>query len=126
MVRVEVSEGLGPRRAALNVLTQVRQGRPFEAALDRALKGLPENDRRLAHEMAAGVLRRQSVLDAGLSPLVPRGWEAVAPVLRDVLRLGAFQLTALDRVPRHAAVDTTVTLAKEWGGVRAGGFVNAV
>jgi 16S rRNA (cytosine967-C5)-methyltransferase len=107
-------------------LTQVRQGRPFEAALDRAVQGLPENDRRLAHEMAAGVLRRQSALDAGLSPLVPRGWDAVAPVLRDVLRLGAFQLTALDRVPAHAAVDTSVALAKESGGARAGGFVNAV
>ncbi len=90
------------------------------------MKGLPENDRRLAHEIAAGVLRRESALDAGLSPLVPRGWDAVAPVVRDVLRLGAFQLTALDRVPRHAAVDTSVTLAKESGGARAGGFVNAV
>jgi 16S rRNA (cytosine967-C5)-methyltransferase len=108
------------------VLAQVREGRPFEAALDQAVKGLPENDRRLAHEMAAGVLRRQNALDARLGPLVPRGWEAVAPVLRDVLRLGAFQLTALDRVPPHAAVDTSVTLAKETGGPRAGGFVNAV
>jgi 16S rRNA (cytosine967-C5)-methyltransferase len=108
------------------VLTQVRQGRPFEAALDRAVKGLAENDRRLAHEMAAGVLRRQRALDARLGPLVPRGWDAVAPVLQDVLRLGAFQLTSLDRVPPHAAVDTSVTLAKESGGTRAGGFVNAV
>jgi 16S rRNA (cytosine967-C5)-methyltransferase len=108
------------------VLGEVREGRPFEAALDRALEGLPDNDRRLAHEMAAGVLRRQSALDARLAPLVRRGIEKVTPGLRDVLRLGAFQLTALDRVPAHAAVDTSVTLAKEGGGRRAGGFVNAV
>ena len=120
------AEGLEPRRAALRVLGEVREGRPFEAALDRALEGLPDNDRRLAHEMAAGVLRRQSALDARLAPLVPRGIEKVTPGLRDVLRLGAFQLTALDRVPAHAAVDTSVTLAKEGGGRRAGGFVNAV
>lgn len=118
--------GLGPRRAALKVLAQVRDGRPFEAALDRALKGLAEPDRRLAHEMAAGVLRRQDALDARLAPLVPRGWRTVAPRLKDVLRLGAFQLTALDRVPAHAAVGTSVTLAREAGGARAGGFVNAV
>jgi 16S rRNA (cytosine967-C5)-methyltransferase len=43
-----------------------------------------------------------------------------------VLRLGAFQLTALDRVPAHAAVDTSVALAKETAGIKAGGFVNAV
>jgi 16S rRNA (cytosine967-C5)-methyltransferase len=80
----------------------------------------------LVHELAAGVLRGQSALDARLAPLVPRGWESVAPELKEVLRLGAFQLTALDRVPAHAAVDTSVALAKEAGGSRAGGFVNAV
>ena len=49
---------------------------------------------------------------AASAPLVPRGWESVAPELRDVLRLGAFQLTSLDRVPAHAAVDTSVSLAR--------------
>jgi 16S rRNA (cytosine967-C5)-methyltransferase len=120
------AEGLAARRAALQVLGQVREGRPFEGALDRAVQGLQDNDRRLAHEMAAGVLRRQGALDARLAPLVPRGLDRMAPALRDVLRLGAFQLTALDRVPPHAAVDTSVTLAREAAGRRAGGFVNAV
>ena len=120
------ADGLESRRAALRVLAKLREGWPFDTALSEALAGLPENDRRLAHEMAAGVLRRQSALDARLAPLVRRGLEQVAPGLRDVLRLGAFQLTALDRVPAHAAVDTSVTLAKEAGGARAGGFVNAV
>jgi 16S rRNA (cytosine967-C5)-methyltransferase len=120
------AQGLEPRRAAYSVLEQVRAGRPFDAALDRAVERLSEADRRLAHELAAGVLRGRSALDARLAPLVPRGWEAVAPELKDVLRLGAFQLTSLDRVPAHAAVDTSVALAKETGGARAGGFVNAV
>ena len=118
--------GLDSRRAAYSVLEQVRAGRPFEAALDRAVKSLAEPDRRLAHELAAGVLRSQTALDERLAPLVPRGWASVAPELKEVLRLGAFQLTALDRVPAHAAVDTSVALAKEAGGPRAGGFVNAV
>ncbi|MEP6689285.1 MAG: transcription antitermination factor NusB [Gemmatimonadales bacterium] len=118
--------GLDSRRAAYSVLEQVRAGRPFEAALDRAVRSLAEPDRRLAHELAAGVLRSQTALDERLAPLVPRGWASVAPELKEVLRLGAFQLTALDRVPAHAAVDTSVALAKEAGGERAGGFVNAV
>ena len=46
--------------------------------------------------------------------------------LQDILRLGAYQLTDLDRVPDHAAVDTSVALAKETGGARAAAFVNAV
>jgi 16S rRNA (cytosine967-C5)-methyltransferase len=120
------AQGLAPRQAAYAVLTQVRAGKPFEAALDRAVARLAEPDRRLAHELAAGVLRSQTALDERLAPLVPRGWARVAPELKDVLRLGAFQLGALDRVPAHAAVDTSVALAKAAGGDRAGGFVNAV
>lgn len=120
------AEGLTSRRAAFDVLAQVRAGQPFDAALDRAVRRLGDADRRLAHELAAGVLRGQSALDARLAPLVPRGWGSVAPELKEVLRLGAFQLTALDRVPAHAVVDTSVALAKEAVGIRAGGFVNAV
>jgi 16S rRNA (cytosine967-C5)-methyltransferase len=121
-----LTRGLAPRRAALHVLAQVREGRPFDAALNGALRGLDEADRRLAHEMAAGVLRRQSALDARLAPLVTREWAQVPPRLQDLLRLGAYQLVELDRVPPHAAVDTSVSLAREEGGPRAGGFVNAV
>ena len=120
------SKGLAPRRAALNVLTQVRSGRALDAALDGALKKLDDDDRRLAHEMAAGVLRRQQALDARLAALVTRDWSKVPPRLQDLLRLGAYQLVVLDRVPAHAAVDTSVSLAREEGGPRAGGFVNAV
>jgi 16S rRNA (cytosine967-C5)-methyltransferase len=120
------SAGLQPRRAALGILAQVRAGRPFEAALNNEIGELTEPDRRLAHELAAGVLRQRSVLDQQLAPLVSRGWAGVAAELQDILRLGAYQITALDRVPAHAAVDTSVALAKDAGGPRAAGFVNAV
>lgn len=118
--------GIQSRRAALDILSLVRGGRPFEAALDQGIGQLAESDRRLAHELAAGVLRGRSALDERLAPLVPRGWASVEAELQDILRLGAYQLTALDRVPPHAAVDTSVALAKDRGGARAAGFVNAI
>jgi 16S rRNA (cytosine967-C5)-methyltransferase len=71
-------------------------------------------------------LRQRTALDSLLGPLVPRGWASVAPDLQDILRLGAYQLTGLDRVPDHAAVDTSVGLAKEMGGAPTAAFVNAV
>lgn len=120
------SAGLDSRKAALRILEQVRSGKAFDVALDRAVTSLAEPDRRLAHELAAGVLRQRSALDSHLVPLVPRGWSRVAPELQDILRLGAYQLTSLDRVPSHAAVDTSVELAKENGGARPAAFVNAV
>jgi 16S rRNA (cytosine967-C5)-methyltransferase len=119
------SPGIQPRRAALKILTQVREGKPFDAALDRVAGGLSSRDRRLTHELAAGVLRQRSLLDQQLAPLVPRDWSLVDPVLQDILRVGAYQLTRL-RVPVHAAVDTSVALARRLRGTRAAGFVNAV
>lgn len=123
---VSPSSGMDSRRAALSILVQVRAGKPFDVALDRGIGDLTEPDRRLAHELAAGVLRQRSVLDSHLAPLVPGGWSSVAPELQDILRLGAYQLTSLDRVPTHAAVDTSVQLAKANGGARPAAFVNAV
>jgi len=120
------SAGIRPRRAALEILEQVRDGLPFEAALSVGIDQLSEPDRRLAHELAAGVLRQRTSLDAQLARLVNRDWAHVAAELQDILRLGAYQITTLDRVPAHAAVDTSVELAKQSGGSRAAGFVNAV
>ncbi|MDF3053439.1 MAG: hypothetical protein K0S19_1544, partial [Geminicoccaceae bacterium] len=126
MNSVTQSVGILPRRAALRILRLVRDGQPFEAALSGGLGRLTEPDRRLAHELVAGVLRQRSTLDRQLAPLVPRGWTGVRPDLQDILRLGAYQLTGLERIPPHAAVDTSVALAKSTGGTRAAGFVNAV
>jgi 16S rRNA (cytosine967-C5)-methyltransferase len=120
------SIGVEPRRAALKILGEVREGKPYEDVINRGVARLTGSDRRLAHELAAGVLRQRTSLDARLAPLVPRGWDNVDPRLQDILRLGAYQLTALDRVPIHAAVDTSVELAKSTSGARSAGFVNAI
>jgi len=114
------------RRSALKILDLVAEGAPFDSARDRAVDGLGDRDRRLAHELAAGVLRQQQRLDDTLSPHVARGIGSVQPRLRRILELGAYQLTSLDRVPAHAAVNVCVELARDTGGEKAAGFVNAV
>lgn len=118
--------GLAPRRAAMRILLATAQGMPFDAALARHAAPLADADRRLAHELAAGVLRRRGDLDARLMPLARRGWSSVDPAIREVLRVGAYQLVALDRVPPHAAVSTAVELARAEGGEKAAKFVNAL
>jgi 16S rRNA (cytosine967-C5)-methyltransferase len=66
------------------------------------------------------------MLDLELAPLARHGWNRVPDHLKDILRIGAYQLRVLDRVPPHAAVSTSVTIAREVGGNKASGFVNAV
>ncbi|MGH7671658.1 MAG: RsmB/NOP family class I SAM-dependent RNA methyltransferase [Gemmatimonadales bacterium] len=106
------------RRAALAILGAVRAGTPFRDALDPAVDGLAERDRRLAYELSAGVLRRQAQLDRTLE------LGRADPRLHDVLRLGAYQLRCLTRVPPHAAVSTSVELARETAGEGPARFVN--
>ena len=75
-------------------------------------------DRRLAHQLSAGVLRRQRELDQTLELTRADGR------LHDILRLGAYQLGHLERVPAHAAVSTSVELARETAGEPAARYVN--
>jgi 16S rRNA (cytosine967-C5)-methyltransferase len=96
----------------------VRSGTPLAHARDRHLAGLTERDRRLAYELSAGVLRRQSDLDTALE------LDRADPRLHDVLRLGAYQLRWLSRVPSHAAVSTSVELARQTVGEGVTGYVN--
>jgi len=118
--------GLTPRFAAWRILHDVRLGVPFDVALGRAIVGLEPDDRRLAHQLAAGVFRMRSQLDGILEGAVSRGTASVKPDTLDVLRIGVFQLRALDRVPAHAAVQTSVEAARRVGGEKVAGFVNAV
>ena len=98
----------------------MRAGTPFDAARDQSVAGVPERDRRLAHQLAAGVLRRQRALDAALD------LTRADPRLHDILRLGAYQLHNLARVPAYAAVSTSVDLARRDVGDQAAKFVNHV
>lgn len=122
-----MTEATAARRAALHILEDAGRGVPFDAARDRHLHLLADPDRRLAHELAAGVLRTQTRLDERLAPLVSaRRWRRLPPSLQHILRLGAYQLESLDRVPPYAAVSTAVALARELHGAKSGGLVNAV
>ena len=100
------------------MLDAVRGGATLQGARDGALANLMERDRRLAYELAAGVLRRRAQLD-GMLELA-----TADPRLHDVLRLGAYQLRALARVPAYAAVSTSVELAREAAGEGGARFVN--
>lgn len=113
------------RRAAWQLLRAVGAGRLFDAARDEALAGLSERDRRLAQEIAAGVLRSRRVLDRELKGVLGGRWRTTDPELRDLLRIGTYQLRHLTRVPPYAAVQSTVEAAKPLGRKRAA-FVNAV
>lgn len=79
-------------------------------------------DRHLATELVYGILRNRVYLDWLINLFSHRAIETLEPRVADALRLGVYQLVFLDRVPDHAAVNESVSLAPR----RATGLVNAV
>jgi len=110
------------RDAAYDLLTAViDRRRPLEEALS-ALPPIDARDRAAAHRLAAAVLRRTGTLDAVLEPWLKK--EPPIPVRR-VLHIGAAGLLLLG-TPVHAAVATSVSLARSRGLTPFAGLVNAV
>lgn len=116
------------RRAAWRALVRLGAG---HAKLDDSrtalpeLDGLGERDRRLATELVTGTVKRRLSIDAVLAGLSSTAPARIEPDVLEALRMGAYQLMFLDRVPAHAVVDDGVGLVQGHGR-RTRGFVNAV
>jgi 16S rRNA (cytosine967-C5)-methyltransferase len=118
-----------PREAALKILHAADTRSAFS---DRLLDGAHKNsnqdprDQALMHELVKGTLRWRGRLDWVLDRLVHIGLSQVQPWIKNILRMGAYQILFLDRVPVHAAVDESVKLANEYGHPGTAGLVNSV
>lgn len=117
-----------PRRAALDcVMAVVLDDAYANLALPSILRKhrLDGRDAALATELTYGTLRQQGLYDAIIARASSRRVETLDTMVRAILWLGVHQALSM-RIPTHAAVDQTVTLAKDAGAGRASGLVNAV
>lgn len=116
------------RKAAFAVLMAVERGHSHSDDLlrGRAVSSLSAPDRNLATALVLGVLRWQIRLDRQLQALLKRPNGKLDPEVLIALRLGAFQILHMDRIPARAAIDESVELAKHAGHRFASGMVNAV
>jgi len=111
------------RRVALDALLRIDTDEAYaNLVLPPMLDGsrLDERDRAFVTELVYGTTRMRRACDWVAGRFV-KDPERIEPIVRNVLRLGSYQLVFL-RTPAHAAVATSVDLAPE----RARGLVNAV
>ena len=116
------------RGAAFEVLRRVETTSAHSDDLlhGEALQGLSQADRNLTTALVLGVLRWQVALDAQLRGLLDRPDQPLPGEILLALRLGAFQLLHMDRIPAHAALSESVELVRAAGHPKAAGLVNAV
>ncbi|MEC9072528.1 MAG: transcription antitermination factor NusB [Myxococcota bacterium] len=133
---------LGPRRssgksksrtptartlAASTLLAVLEDGAYANAHLGAAMgrdRLKDPRDRALATELVYGVLRWQRRLDRCLTPHLREG--GLEPIAWVLLRLGAYQILRLDRIPDPVAVSATQEAARQLGYGRLTGLLNAV
>jgi 16S rRNA (cytosine967-C5)-methyltransferase len=83
-------------------------------------------ERAFEYQLVIGTLRQRGTLDWALGKLCDIPVEQLTPWIRNILRMGLYQILFLDRVPQSAAVDESVKLAKRYGHRGTAGLVNAV
>lgn len=117
------------RETALRVLISCRtNGAWADAALQAQLRrdGVSGADAALCSRLVYGVLQNQLLLDHYIGAFCSQRPDHLQPPLLDILRLGAYQILYLDKVPDRAAVNESVELAKRFKRGQAAGLVNAV
>ena len=116
------------RLLAFDLLTEVNRNEGYSnLLLPQALDAskLDERDRSLVTELLYGTIRMQGKHDWVLAQISDRPWTEVDPGIVDVCRLGVHQLHEM-RVPDHAAVASTVEVARKRLGESKASFVNAM
>lgn len=118
------------RSVAAHVLLRVEKDQAFASAsldseLARAVQLTPA-DRRLATELVYGVLRCETFLDDRIERYTRKGVEKLDVEVRVHLRVAAYQILILDRIPAFAAVSAAVDLVRDARGHQVSRFANAV
>ncbi|MHB1936531.1 MAG: transcription antitermination factor NusB [Acidobacteriaceae bacterium] len=116
------------RRAVFDILRKVGRDRGNSDTLLHSIQVdlLSQQDRNLCTTLVLGTLRWQLVLDAECRRFLARPDLGLSEDVLLALRVGAYQLLFLDRIPAHAAIFEAVEWCKHSEGARQAGLVNAV
>jgi 16S rRNA (cytosine967-C5)-methyltransferase len=113
-----------PRENALVILRRVEEGAFADTSLEQTRQDFDARDSAFILELVYGTLRNRALLDWILNRFSAQPVEKTDRWTRNILRLGAYQMLFLDKVPVSAAVNTSVELAKQYG--KKHGYVNAL
>lgn len=119
------------REVALKALYKIDKEEAYSnIALDEMLKQnrnhLNEKDIGLISEIVYGVTSWKLTLDEIVKKYSNIKLKKISPWILNILRMSIYQIIFLDKIPKSAAVNEGVNLAKRYGHKSSSGFVNAV
>lgn len=117
------------RDTALEVLMQVDKANAWsDGGLKRTIakNKLDGRDAALATRICYGVIQNKALLDYYITCYCTQKAEKLEPVIRNILRIGGYQILFMDKIPHRAAVNEAVEMTRRHGRPKASGMVNAV
>lgn len=117
------------RQTAFEILNKIQRDASYSnLALDAALNDsqLDTNNKALTSAIVYGVTERLLTLDYQLQKYLTQPIKKLKPQVITSLRIGAYQILYMDKIPQSAAVNESVELVKKNGASYASGLVNAV
>lgn len=120
---------INAREIALNIINDVHANDAYaNVSLARELskRQMPDQDRRFITELVYGTVKAGETLDWIINQYSSRPLKKIAPIVRDILRMGVYQIFYMTKVPPSAACNQAVELTKKYGHAGTVKFVNAV
>lgn len=125
-----MTDSVNERELALGILMEVTNEKHYSHQVLRAVlekyQYLDKKERAFITRVSEGTVQRMLELDYILNQFSKVGVNKMKPVIRNILRMGVYQLKYMDSVPSSAACNEAVKLAKKRGFSNLSGFVNGV
>jgi 16S rRNA (cytosine967-C5)-methyltransferase len=123
MTQPNTTENMSARVASVLTLAKFDQELRVDHAIMDAVEG---QNRQQVNEYVQGILRRKSYIDFLIGEFSSVAFEDITPVLRNILRVGIYDLLFMDGTPDYAAVNEAVEIGKKLISQKSGDFVNAI
>ncbi len=119
---------MNTREIALNILLDVNENNSYSnIAISKHIPlDMATQDMNFIRELVYGVLENKLYIDFIISKASKIKLKKIHPAIRDILRLGIYQLVFMEKVPESAAVNESVKIAKKYGHKGSIAFVNGI
>lgn len=125
-----MTDSVNTRELILGILLEVEAEKSYSHLVIRSVlekyQYLDKRERAFITRVAEGTIQRRIELDYIIDQFSKVKTKKLKPVIREILRMGVYQLKYMDAVPASAACNEAVKLAKRKGFAQLGGFVNGV
>ncbi|WIV10803.1 16S rRNA (cytosine(967)-C(5))-methyltransferase RsmB [Proteiniborus sp. MB09-C3] len=117
-----------PREIAVKILGEINEEKAYSnISITRNInEGISNLDESLIREMVYGVIENKLLIDWVIMQFSKVKIKKIAPIIKEILRIGVYQILFMDKIPDSAAVNESVKLAKKYGHKGSVGYVNAI